>query len=156
MITVTASGQTAVATFELDTLAAYTGLRQSITTSTVATGTTTGGTGLETAAVIVLAGGVAWFLAGKLNLKRKTSCSNELELNYMKIWVALLLELLFQVPKPPRNMKMTRLVHIQRANAKTGEVEGKCARLDKILDVSSESKTLHQNKRSPTCCKSSY
>lgn len=42
----------------------YGSLRQSITISTTVTATTTGGNSLETVAVVVLAGGVAWFLAG--------------------------------------------------------------------------------------------
>ena len=79
MVTVTTIGETATGTFELDTLTQFSGLRQSITTTTTvaATTTTDGGTGLETAAVVVLAGGVAWFLAGRLGAVKDSS---ELEL----------------------------------------------------------------------------
>ncbi|KAL9079184.1 MAG: hypothetical protein Q9157_001935 [Trypethelium eluteriae] len=63
LVTATASQQTATGTFELDTMTEYGSLRQSITISTTATVTTTGDTGLETVAVVVLAGGVSWFLA---------------------------------------------------------------------------------------------
>ena len=62
IITATAAGGTATGTFELDTFTEYSKLRQKITVSTTATG------GSETVAAVVLAGGVAWFLAGKLPL----------------------------------------------------------------------------------------
>lgn len=64
IVTVATSGHTATGTFELDSLTAYKGLRQSITTTAVATNTN-GQASQATEAVVVLAGGVAWFLAGK-------------------------------------------------------------------------------------------
>lgn len=68
LVTKTVGWATAVATFELETLSEYKNLRQSITVtstfSATATTTSSAGSGIETAAVVVLAGGVAWFLAG--------------------------------------------------------------------------------------------
>lgn len=68
LVTTTIGWATAVATFELETLSEYKALRQSITVtktfSTAVTTTSSAGSGLETAAVVVLAGGVAWILAG--------------------------------------------------------------------------------------------
>ena len=63
----------ATGTFELETFTQYAGLRQSITATTTVSTTTEGGIGLETAAAIVLAGGVAWFLAGKFGVERNRS-----------------------------------------------------------------------------------
>ena len=67
VVQTTASGQTATGTYELATLTEYAKLRQhiTITTTVSATSTASGGTGVETVAAVVLAGGVAWFLAGK-------------------------------------------------------------------------------------------
>ncbi|KAF8849829.1 hypothetical protein BDZ45DRAFT_220321 [Acephala macrosclerotiorum] len=61
-VTATQSTQTVVATYALETISSYTELRQSITTTLTASNTATGE--VETAAAVVLAGGVSWFLAG--------------------------------------------------------------------------------------------
>ncbi|KAI9682232.1 MAG: hypothetical protein M1817_000286 [Caeruleum heppii] len=64
-VTATQDGQTVVGTFALETLPAYADLRQSITTTLLSTSTATdGATVVETAAAVVMAGGVAWILAG--------------------------------------------------------------------------------------------
>ncbi len=67
VITTTASGQTATGTYELDTINQYASLRQHITITTTITpsATASGDSGLQTVAVVVLAGGVAWLLAGR-------------------------------------------------------------------------------------------
>ena len=49
----------------MDTMTQYADLRQSITVTTTISATQTGDSGIETVAAVVLAGGVAWFLAGK-------------------------------------------------------------------------------------------
>lgn len=69
VITVTVGTDVATGTYELETLTQYASLREHITMMTTMTGTatTSGDSGLETIAAVVLAGGVAWFLAGKLH-----------------------------------------------------------------------------------------
>lgn len=61
------SGQITTATYELDTSTEYASLRQHIalTTTAAATATSSHDSGIETIAVVVLAGGVAWSLAGR-------------------------------------------------------------------------------------------
>jgi hypothetical protein len=65
VVTATASGQTAVGTFALQTVPAWAALRESQTVTISETPTATGDAGgaVKTAAVVVFAGGVAWFLA---------------------------------------------------------------------------------------------
>jgi len=67
LVTTTVSRQIATGTYELDTVTKYASLRQRITltTTAAATATTSHDSGIETIAVVVLAGGVAWFLAGR-------------------------------------------------------------------------------------------
>ena len=67
LVTTTVSRQIATATYEHDTLTEYTILGQHITLTTTAAATATSShdPGIETIAVVVLAGGVAWFLAGR-------------------------------------------------------------------------------------------
>lgn len=61
----TVTTNSVVATFALETISSYASLRQSITTTfTVTTTASDGKTGLETAAAVIAAGGVAFFLAG--------------------------------------------------------------------------------------------
>lgn len=67
LTTVTATpsnGPTVVGTYALESISSYASLKQSITTTVTVTTTSNGQTGVETAAAIVMAGGVAWFLAG--------------------------------------------------------------------------------------------
>ena len=72
MVQATVGTDTATGTYELETLTRYASLREHITlmttTSGSATATASGDTGLETVAAVVLAGGVAWFLAGKFTI----------------------------------------------------------------------------------------
>ena len=63
-ISTVVGADTATGTYELKTLTEYAKLRQHITITTTETATSSGANGLETVAAVVLAGGVAWFLAG--------------------------------------------------------------------------------------------
>ncbi|KAG4435126.1 hypothetical protein IFR05_009391 [Cadophora sp. M221] len=63
-IVVTQSGATATGVYALQTISSLTGLKQAITTTIAQTTTATdGSTGIETAAAVIFAGGVSWFLA---------------------------------------------------------------------------------------------
>lgn len=66
MVITTVGSDVATGTYELQTLTQYANLREQITMLTVIsqTATTSADSGLETVAAVVLAGGVAWFLAG--------------------------------------------------------------------------------------------
>jgi hypothetical protein len=64
-VIVTQADKTATGIFALETLSAYTNLRQNITTTILSTSTATDGSvGVETAIAVIMAGGVAWLLAG--------------------------------------------------------------------------------------------
>lgn len=66
-VTATPPGQTQVVigTYALQSISSYSKLRQNITTTLSTSVTATDGTvGIETAAAVVLAGGVSWFLIG--------------------------------------------------------------------------------------------
>jgi len=68
-ITATQSGKTVTGIFALQTLTSYSSLRQAVTTTVIKTTTNPdGSTAVKTAAAVVFAGGVAWFLAGMLSL----------------------------------------------------------------------------------------
>lgn len=64
VVTATQSGQTVTGTYVLETILSYSELRQSITTTVTVTATSNGVAEVKTAAAVVLAGGVSWFLAG--------------------------------------------------------------------------------------------
>jgi len=68
VITATVNRESATGTYELETLTEYKSLRQhiTVTTTTMATATQTGDLDLQTVALVILAGGVAWVLAGRL------------------------------------------------------------------------------------------
>ncbi|KAJ8065349.1 hypothetical protein OCU04_006037 [Sclerotinia nivalis] len=59
LVSTTIAGDSATATFELETMSDYTNLRQSITISGIATATTSSDSGIEPVDLVVFAGGVA-------------------------------------------------------------------------------------------------
>lgn len=64
-VVATQSGKTVTGSYALQTLSSYANLRQAVTTTVTRTTTNTdGSSGVETAAAVILAGGVSWFLAG--------------------------------------------------------------------------------------------
>jgi hypothetical protein len=64
-VIVTQADKTATGIFALETISAYRNLRQNITTTILSTSTATDGSiGVETAVAVIMAGGVAWLLAG--------------------------------------------------------------------------------------------
>jgi len=68
VVQATVGSETATGTYELETLTQFAGLREHITMMTSETATTSSDSSVETFAAVVLAGGVAWFLAGKFNV----------------------------------------------------------------------------------------
>lgn len=66
VVQATVGSDTATGTYELETLTQFAGLREHITIMTSETATASDSS-VETFAAVVLAGGVAWFLAGKFN-----------------------------------------------------------------------------------------
>lgn len=68
-ITASQSSKIVTGTYVLQTITSYSKLRESITTTVTSTTTATdGSTGVQTAAAVILAGGVAWFL-GSMSLE---------------------------------------------------------------------------------------
>ncbi|KAL9109869.1 MAG: hypothetical protein Q9227_005572 [Pyrenula ochraceoflavens] len=65
-VTASQSDTTVTGTYALETIASYSKLRQSLTTTITAQPQPSDPTGAKTAVAIVLAGGVCWFLAGYL------------------------------------------------------------------------------------------
>lgn len=68
MFSTTVGGDSATGTFELETMSDYTSLRQSITISGTEIATSSSDSSVETVALIVFAGGVAWILAGDISI----------------------------------------------------------------------------------------
>ncbi|KAL9619263.1 MAG: hypothetical protein Q9160_006115 [Pyrenula sp. 1 TL-2023] len=65
VVTASQSGKIVTGTYALETITSLSSLRQSITTTITASPKTSGGPA-ETAAAVILAGGVAWMLAGEV------------------------------------------------------------------------------------------
>ena len=64
-IVTTVGSETATGIYELDTITQYASLRDRITITSSVTATTNGTSGVADLVMVVLAGGVAWFLAGE-------------------------------------------------------------------------------------------